>query len=195
MKRALIVVDVQRDFCEGGSLAVAGGAAVAAGIRGWLAESAGRYALVVASQDWHEPPPQTNGGHFAAEPDFAASWPAHCVAGTPGAELHEALGPLPFGAAIVRKGQGRPSFSAFEAADAAGTPLLALLRAAGVTGCDVAGIAADYCCLATARDAVGLGFAVTVLRDLQAGVAEASTAAAEAELTALGARVLRAAQL
>jgi nicotinamidase/pyrazinamidase len=201
MTRALIVVDVQRDFCEGGSLAVAGGAAVAAGIRAWLAAAAGRYALVAASQDWHAPPPASNGGHFALgePPDFAASWPVHCVGGTPGAELHPDLGPLPAGAAgpaaVVRKGQGRPSFSAFEAADAAGTPLPALLRAAGVTDCDVVGIAADYCCLATARDAVGLGFGVTVLRDLQAGVAAASTAAAEAELAGRGARVLRTGQL
>jgi nicotinamidase/pyrazinamidase len=187
--RALIVVDVQNDFCEGGSLAVPGGAAAAGAIRTWLREAAGRYGLVVASQDWHAAPPETNGGHFT-------EWPVHCVAGTAGADLHPDLGALPAGAVTVRKGQGRPSFSALEAAEpAGGTPLLALLRAAGVTDVDVAGIAADHCCLATARDATGLGFGVTVLADLQAGVTEAGTAAAAAELTARGARVLRTAQL
>ena len=200
--RALVVVDVQLDFCEGGSLAVAGGAGVAARIRDWLDAAGDRYRLVAASQDWHAPPPASNGGHFAVDgpPDFAATWPAHCVAGTPGAELHPALGLLPEAAPVgrvltVRKGQGRPSFSAFEAADPAGTPLLALLRAAGVGECDVVGIAADHCCLATARDALGLGFAVNVLADLQVGVAPASTAQALAELAAGGARVLRTADL
>lgn len=196
-RRALLVVDVQRDFCEGGALAVAGGAAAAGAIRAWLGSAGDRYALVVASQDWHAPPPEANGGHFALDgpPDFDASWPVHCVAGTVGAELHPDLGGLPAGAVTVRKGQGKPSFSAFEGADAAGNPLLAHLRAAGVTACEVVGIAADHCCLATARDALGIGLDVTVLPDLQAGVSEAGTAAAAAEVAARGARVLRTAQL
>ena len=86
-KRALVIVDVQNDFCEGGSLAVAGGAEVAAAISSWLAEHADRYAAVVATADWHENP----GGHWADEPDYRNSWPVHCAAGTPGAQFHLSL--------------------------------------------------------------------------------------------------------
>src|SRR5674536_295859 len=87
MTTALLVVDVQRDFCEGGSLAVAGGAAVAAAISRHLNVTDANYAHVVATRDRHVDP----GGHFAAQPDYVDTWPAHCVVGTPGAELHPAL--------------------------------------------------------------------------------------------------------
>src|SRR5689334_18459113 len=91
--RALLVVDVQNDFCEGGSLAVAGGLEVGTRISEHLAAHAGDYDLVVASRDWHTPG-STNQGHFAAdgeEPDFTTTWPVHCVAGTPGAEYAPTL--------------------------------------------------------------------------------------------------------
>lgn len=191
LTRALIAVDVQQDFCEGGALAVTGGAAVAAGIAGWLERRPDRYGLVVASLDWHNAPPDDNDGHFAlcgAQPDFRTSWPVHCVAGTPGSRFHPDL-PVDAVDLVVRKGQGRQSYSALEGADDTGAPLLALLRTRGVTAVDVVGLAADHCCRATARDAAGLGFAVTVLTDLQAGVAPESTAAALKELDALGAQV------
>src|SRR5919199_3409184 len=92
MTRALVVVDVQNDFCEGGSLAVAGGAAVAAAITEHVRSAAGGYAHVVATRDHHVDP----GDHFAEEPDFRETWPAHCVVGTGGVELHEGLdrGPI-----------------------------------------------------------------------------------------------------
>src|SRR5918994_1300480 len=106
--RALIVVDVQNDFCEGGALAVDGGSAVARAVTGYLADQADRYAMVVATRDWHAPLPDTNAGHFAvdAPPDFVTTWPVHCVAGTAGAEYHPAL-TLPPGTVHVRKGQSR----------------------------------------------------------------------------------------
>ena len=113
--RALIVVDVQNDFCEGGALAVSGGSAVARAVTGYLAQQADRYAVVVATRDWHAPLPDTNDGHFAvgAEPDYVSTWPVHCVAGTPGAGYHPDL-QLPERTVHVRKGQGRQDYSGFE---------------------------------------------------------------------------------
>lgn len=186
MARALLVVDVQNDFTEGGALGVAGGAAVAARITEHLARHRRDYDLVVASRDWHDASTD-NGGHFAttAEPDFVATWPVHCVAGTPGAEYHPALS-LDAIDAHVRKGQDRPAYSAFEGELDDGEPLGALLEERGISDIDVAGIATDYCVRATALDAVGTGARVRVLTDLIAGVAPASSAAALVELRAVG---------
>lgn len=184
--RALLVVDVQRDFCEGGSLAVAGGAATAAAITSYLAGSeAGRYAHVVATQDHHVDP----GRHFAAEPDYRDTWPAHCVAGTPGAEFHPALDDRAFGA-VFRKGEHAAAYSGFEGRDSGGTPLADWLRERGVTDVDVAGIATDYCVRATAADAARLGFGVRLLADLTAGVNAGTTAEAIREMTAEGVEVV-----
>ncbi len=180
--RALIVVDVQNDFCEGGSLAVAGGAAVAGAISCYLAgPGGGRYARVVATQDWHIDP----GAHFSARPDYTASWPPHCRAAQPGARFHPdlATGPVQ---EVFRKGEHTAAYSGFEGTAADGTPLADWLRGRGVTAVDVAGIATDYCVRATAADAAAAGFAVTVLTDLIAGVAEPTSRAALAELSALG---------
>ncbi len=190
MARALLVVDVQNDFCEGGSLAVAGGSAVAAGISSYVAAHPDRYAMVVASQDWHHAN-DTNGGHFAGpagDPDFVTTWPVHCVSGTSGADYHESLNP----AAIthhVRKGQGKPAFSMFEGVDRDGVPTPELLQAKDIEAVDVVGIASDYCCLQTAVDALRAGLSVRVLTDLQAGVAEVSTGLAYEKLASLGATV------
>src|SRR3954465_12901230 len=170
--RALIVVDVQNDFCEGGSLAVAGGAAVAAGVTRLLREDADRYAKVVATRDHHIDP----GAHFAAHPDFVETWPAHCVVGTGGVDLHPDLdrGPLD---AVFDKGEYAAAYSGFEGA-ADGVPLADWLRGQGVDEVDVVGIATDHCVRATALDAVENGFATRVLLNLTAGVAEATTEAA-----------------
>ena len=78
-----MIVDVQNDFCEGGSLGVAGGAATAEAISGYLAADGGGYDHVVASRDYHIDP----GSHFSDDPDFAHTWPRHCVVGSPGAQL------------------------------------------------------------------------------------------------------------
>jgi nicotinamidase/pyrazinamidase len=178
--RALIIVDVQNDFCEGGSLAVAGGAAVARSISSLLASADHGYDHVVATKDYHIDP----GSHFANEPDYAHSWPRHCVAGTPGAEFHPDLATEPI-EAVFRKGAHAAAYSGFEGADEAGTPLADWLRAHGVDQVDVAGIATDYCVHATAADAARAGFATRVLLGLTAGVAPDSTAKAIEDLRTL----------
>ena len=176
MKRALIMVDVQNDFCEGGSLAVDGGAAVAAGLTDFLAEHAEGYDAVVTTQDWHVEP----GTHFSDAPDYIDSWPPHCVAGTAGADFHPALD-LSGVDAMFRKGQYAAAYSGFEgrlaqSGDAQGVSedspdLDEWLRGHGIEAVDVAGIATDYCVRATALDAARAGYRTAVLKDLAAGIA------------------------
>ncbi len=184
-KRALLIVDVQNDFCEGGSLAVAGGAAAAAAITGFLGGQAAReYAHIVATQDHHISP----GSHFSAQPDFADSWPPHCVAGTSGAEFHPALDASRF-EAVFRKGEYKAAYSGFEGRSGDGavaTTLADWLGSREVTAVDIAGIATDYCVKMTAVDAVRLGFGVRVLVDLTAGVRADTTAAAITHMRILG---------
>jgi nicotinamidase/pyrazinamidase len=182
VSQALVIVDVQNDFCEGGSLAVAGGAQVARAISEYLAgpESAG-YSWVVATQDYHIDP----GSHFSAEPDYVRTWPPHCVAGTPGADFHPALDTSKV-EAVFRKGAHAAAYSGFEGADADGIPLAAWLRSHGVTSVDVAGIATDHCVRATATDASAAGFGTRVLLGLTAGVAADSTSAALDEMRTAG---------
>lgn len=200
MSRALIIVDVQNDFCEGGSLAVPGGAAVAGAISGFVEAHHRSFDHIVATQDWHIEP----GAHFADEPDYIDSWPAHCVAGTPGAELHPDLD-TEYIQAYFRKGQFAAAYSGFEgvlapedevpaggaatgrsAAPPGAGPAedpdtaaettedaIALddwLQTHGVEDVVVVGIATDYCVKATALDAVQAGYSVTVLKDLTAGI-------------------------
>jgi nicotinamidase/pyrazinamidase len=165
MNKALIVVDVQRDFCEGGSLAVAGGAAVAGRISELLAGDH-NYAAVVATRDHHIDP----GGHFAANPDFVDSWPPHCVVGTGGVEFHDQLRFRDFDA-VFDKGEYAAAYSGFEGRNADGASLSDWLQDRGVERVDVCGIATDYCVRATAIDAAAEGFATTVLLDLTAAVA------------------------
>ena len=171
--RALIIVDVQNDFCEGGSLAVAGGAAVARSITSLLAGGSHGYDHVVATKDYHVDP----GGHFAEHPDYARSWPAHCVAGTAGSDFHPdlATGPIE---AVFRKGEHAAAYSGFEGHDDDGTPLADWLRGHDVDTVDVVGIATDYCVRATAADAAANGFRTRVLLGLTAGVAPGTTAEA-----------------
>ncbi|HWN31943.1 MAG TPA: nicotinamidase [Pseudonocardia sp.] len=179
--RALIIVDVQLDFCEGGSLAVAGGASVAERINAVT----GRYDHVVATRDYHVDP----GDHFSATPDYVHSWPVHCVAGTAGAAFHPALDVAPI-SAVFAKGEYAAAYSGFEGAEPSGAGLADWLRARQVTEVDVVGIATDYCVRATALDAARAGFATTVLTELTAGVAPASTATALGELRAAGVTVV-----
>jgi nicotinamidase/pyrazinamidase len=164
MSTALVVVDVQRDFCEGGSLAVAGGAGVAARISDLL-ESQPGYACVVATRDHHIDP----GSHFSSDPDFVDSWPRHCEVGTPGVEFHDALRVRDF-AGVFDKGEYAAAYSGFEGADADGVGLADFLRERGVDRVEVCGIATDHCVRATALDAARAGFATTVLLDLTAAV-------------------------
>jgi nicotinamidase/pyrazinamidase len=182
--RALIIVDVQNDFCEGGSLAVPGGAAVARAISARLAASGHGYQHVVATLDYHVDP----GDHFSAEPNFYSTWPPHCRAGTPGAEFHPGLDTAGI-QEVFRKGAHAAAYSGFEGSSADGRTLAGWLRERGVTDVDVAGIATDYCVRATAADAAGAGFGTRVLLDLTAGVDPATTAAAVADLRDRGVTV------
>ncbi|MFJ9315595.1 isochorismatase family protein [Pimelobacter simplex] len=190
--KALVVVDVQNDFVEGGSLGVTGGREVARRISEHLAAHAADYALVAASRDWHRAG-ETNGGHFhepGQDPDFVSTWPVHCVQGETGSDYAPEL---TTGAVThhVVKGMGEPAYSAFEGVTEAGERLADLLHAAGVTEVDVTGIATDYCVRATALDAVKAGFIVRLLDGLHAGVAPDSSAAALDELAAAGVEVAR----
>ena len=178
MTRALVIVDVQNDFCEGGSLAVDGGTAVARAISAHMAETP--YEHVVATRDHHVDP----GGHFAAQPDYLDTWPAHCVVGTSGVELHSDLDRRPI-EAVFDKGEYAAAYSGFEGSFD-GQPLADWLRAHDVDAVDVVGIATDHCVRATALDAVGAGFSTRVLLPLTAGVAAATTDAALDQLRTAG---------
>jgi nicotinamidase/pyrazinamidase len=209
MSRALIIVDVQNDFCEGGSLPVAGGAELAGAISEYVDAHHGQFDHIVATQDWHIDP----GAHFSDDPDYADSWPKHCVAGTRGAELHPDLD-TEYIQAYFRKGQFTAAYSGFEgllapddavptgerklgampvsdagvpaADDIAGEDSIGLddwLQSHDVEDVVVVGIATDHCVKATALDGVQAGYSVTVLRDLTVGVAEdLDDAVAEMEL-------------
>jgi nicotinamidase/pyrazinamidase len=177
-----VIVDVQNDFCEGGSLAVPGGATVARAISEYLAGPDGAgYDRVVASQDFHIDP----GEHFSAQPDYYRSWPAHCVADTAGAQFYPDLDTSRI-EEIFRKGQHAAAYSGFEGASATGTGLAAWLTEHGVTDVDIVGIATDYCVYATAADAAKAGFGTSVLLGLTAGVDPHTTAAALEKLRAAG---------
>ena len=159
--RALIIVDVQPTFCEGGALGVEGGNAVAERIADFVTENADEYELLVTTQDWHVNP----GSHFSDTPDFVDTWPEHGVAGTAEAELHEAIASLPLDAS-VKKGEYSAAYSGFEGKDAEGRTLEEILRAAGIQAIDVVGLAESHCVKETALDALRLGWRTRVLSDL-----------------------------
>jgi nicotinamidase/pyrazinamidase len=191
MARALLIVDVQNDFTEGGALPVTGGAAVAKRISAYLSRHADEYDLIVASRDWHHGD-DDNGGHFAGPegPDFVDTWPVHCVAGTPGAAYHPDLDTSVIDV-DVRKGQGRPDYSAFQAVTEDGTPLPDLLADRRVVTVDVVGLATDHCVRASALDARAAGFDVAVYEDLVAGVDDERSRGSLEEIRAAGGHVDR----
>jgi nicotinamidase/pyrazinamidase len=179
MANALIIVDVQNDFCEGGSLPVGGGADVASAISDHVLR--GDYAHVVATRDYHIDP----GEHFSTEPDYVDTWPAHCVVGTPGAEFHPNLD-LAVVEEVFSKGERAAAYSGFEGVTDEDVALTEWLRDCDVDAVDVVGIATDHCVRATALDAAAAGFATRVLLDLTAGVARETTDRALARLRAGG---------
>jgi nicotinamidase/pyrazinamidase len=191
MARALIVVDVQNDFCEGGSLPVTGGAQVASDIaellHHWTRKDpkAPPYDVVVATRDHHVDP----GAHWSSDPDFVESWPVHCKVGTDGEAFHPNLDPQPFDA-IFLKGEHAAAYSGFEGRTSDGVDLTTWLRTHGVDSVDVCGIATDHCVRATALDASGNGFDTRVLTSLCAGVAAETTESAVAEMRGAGVTVL-----
>ncbi|WP_372699512.1 isochorismatase family protein [Arthrobacter sp. JSM 101049] len=213
METALIIVDVQNDFCEGGSLGVAGGAETAAAITSYLSDNGWKYAAVLVTQDWHINP----GAHFSTEPDYLDSWPVHCVGGTLGAELHPGLAPVLKADVITayfRKGRYEAAYSGFEgiladpAADdpatgtaaepgktadarepldgAPGESLAEWLNARRIHALDIVGIATDFCVRATALDAVRARFDTTVLPRLTAAVHRATVPTVLDELRRAG---------
>ena len=184
MARALVGVDVQTDFCEGGSLPVTGGAQVARDVTALLRDRPADWAHVVATKDHHRDP----GDHWSDDPDFVHAWPRHCEVGTAGEDFHPELDPTPF-EAVFRKGEHAAAYSGFEGLAEDGSGLTDWLRARGVTEVDVCGIATDHCVRATALDAAAAGFATRVLLDLCAGVAPATTEAALVELREAGVEV------
>jgi nicotinamidase/pyrazinamidase len=190
MTSALIVVDVQNDFCEGGSMGVRGGAEAALRIgdllRRWVdtPAEARPYRHVVATRDHHVDP----GEHFSTRPDYVDTWPAHCVAGTDGAAFHPNLDPQPFDA-VFDKGEYEAAYSGFEGTSRDGATLAEWLRTHGVSHVDIVGIATDHCVRATALDALEAGFDVGVLLDFTAGVAPDTTARAVEAMRHAGAEL------
>lgn len=182
MTKALIIVDVQRDFCEGGALAVEGGLGVAEKIYWHVFEHADKYDEFIFTKDWHEAPPSTNGGHFALppdEPDFVDSWPVHCVKESPMSDFapgaKRAFLRLYDAGRITRdnlffKGTGSPDYSGFQGVNEKGVTLLDFLRDREVVELDVVGIAGDYCVRATAQDAQHHGFETYMLPEMVVSV-------------------------
>jgi nicotinamidase/pyrazinamidase len=184
-RRALLIVDVQPTFCEGGELPVEGGNAVAQRVADYLRAHRDDYALTVTSQDWHLDP----GLHFAAEPDFVDRWPPHGLVGTPNAELHPALVAAlgPDGADVtIKKGLHQAAYSAFDGADESGRTLAELLAAHAITAVDVCGLAESHCVRASALDARGLQLEVRLLTDLTVPVTPEGGAEARAAIVAAG---------
>jgi nicotinamidase/pyrazinamidase len=185
VRRALIIVDVQKDFCEGGSIPVKGGADRAAAIADLVRRADGQYAFVVATRDHHIDP----GAHFSENPDFQNSFPVHCVVGSEGSEFHPHFAPAVDAGhvdEVVFKGAHSASKSGFEGFTQDGTALSDWLKARDITDLDVVGIATDHCVKATALDGVRAGFTVRVLLDYTAGVAADSTRTALDELRRAG---------
>ncbi|MCL2802529.1 MAG: isochorismatase family protein [Micrococcales bacterium] len=182
--RALIIVDVQPTFCEGGELPVEGGNATAQAIAGFVTAHPDNYCLVVTTQDWHIKP----GDHFADQPDYVDSWPPHGLAGSANAELHPALADLRANVS-VKKGQFAAAYSGFEGVDALGLPLVELLNLAGIKAVDVVGIAESHCVMATALDAVKHGLDCRVLTDLTVPVTEELGQAARERMAAAGVKL------
>lgn len=180
-RRALIVVDVQPTFCEGGELAVNGGHAVAHRVATYATERRDLYDAILTTQDWHIDP----GEHFSDDPDFVNSWPVHGVADTPNAALHPALEGIDADA-HVKKGQYDHGYSGFDGADDAGRSLEAILTEAGIGAVDVVGLAESHCVKHTALDARRAGLATRVISDLTAPVTPAQGEQARAEMRGAG---------
>lgn len=191
MAKALFVIDVQRDFCEGGALACEGGAAVAQKITDYLTQNKNAYDLVFASRDWHTAN-DLNDGHFppaGVQPDYVKTWPLHCIANTPGAEYHPNLDAAQIDVHIL-KGQGKNGYSIFEGIDQAGNSISKLLVDQGISEVDVVGIATDHCVRASALDANSQGLKVRVISSLTVGVTEKSSEAAIDEMVDVGISVV-----
>lgn len=180
MTSALIVVDVQKDFCEGGALAVEGGNEVARRISDYIDRLGGLYDYILFTKDWHKPLPDTNGGHFGNPPDYVDTWPEHCVAMTYGAGWHndihfavrtlKAQGKHNAAEHVFYKGMGVPGYSGYEAVNARGSKLAGFLVTHNIDKVMVCGIAGDYCVKQTAVPIKKLGIETRILFNLTASV-------------------------
>jgi nicotinamidase/pyrazinamidase len=191
MAKALLVIDVQNDFCEGGALACEGGANVAAKITSFLENSKSNYDYVIASRDWHTPA-DSNDGHFAeagSEPDYVNTWPVHCVADTSGAEYHPNLDQRLIDIHI-RKGQNANGYSIFEGIDENGETYPELIKRLKISHVDIVGIATDYCVRASALDSVAQNLSTRVITSLTTGVSPASVESAIDEMVDAGVTVI-----
>lgn len=188
--RALIVVDVQPTFCEGGALPVAGGNACAERIAEFVSAHRQQYALVVSTQDWHVEP----GDHFSDNPDFVDTWPPHGVAGTPEAELHPALAELKADLS-VKKGQYAAAYSGFEGTTDTGSTLSQELEIGRIEAVDVVGLAESHCVKDTAIDAAKLGYQVRCLLDLTEPVSAELGAAAREQMRDAGVELVDSANI
>jgi nicotinamidase/pyrazinamidase len=185
MRNALLVVDVQVDFVEGGSLGVKGGLQVAAMIARHARHFKQEYQFVVASRDYHENAPD----HISDHPDFINTWPPHCMVGTPGAAFVPTIQNLireKFILTVVTKGRNAAAYSAFDGLDNRGHPLLDVLKEQRIDHIDICGIATDYCVRASALDARKNQFQVRVLVNLCAAVKEETGLQALEEMKAAG---------
>lgn len=169
-RTALVVVDVQKDFCEGGSLAVEGGNEVARRISDHLHIYSSVYDYVVFTKDWHEAPPSTNGGHFGDPPDFVDTWPVHCVQDSKGAEFHPAIAPHAGEDNVFYKGAGRPDYTGFQGWNVDERQLDDYLLDNKVGNLYVVGLAGDYCVRQTALSAIEFGYKTLILPSMVASV-------------------------
>jgi nicotinamidase/pyrazinamidase len=191
MAKALLIIDVQVDFCEGGALACQGGAQVAAAITEHIKKNRASYDYVIASRDWHTPN-SLNDGHFpmqGQDPDFISTWPLHCIAGEAGAEYHQNLDSSLIDIHI-KKGQDANGYSIFDGTDESGKSFIEVVNDLGISEVDVVGIATDYCVRASSLDANDHGLKVSVITSLTAGVATKSTENAIDEMVDAGIRVV-----
>jgi len=180
-RRAFVVVDPQPDFFEGGALPVTGATRTVERIAQYLLAHGDDYSMKIVTQDWHLDP----GDHWSNDPNFVTSWPVHCAAGTSGAQIHSSLANQSWDV-VIRKGLHEGAYSGFDGVSEQGSTLADELTNAGVRSLVVVGFATDHCVRATALDARNLGFEVTVMLDLCAGVAPETTQAAISEMTDAG---------
>lgn len=191
MARALLVIDVQNDFCEGGALACEGGSAVAGKISEYLQQHKSDYDYVISSRDWHTPG-DSNGGHFPSDgsaPDYVSTWPLHCIANTEGAEYHPNLDQQLIDIHI-KKGQGAPGYSIYDGVTESGETFADLLKRLQIDSVDVVGIATDYCVRASALDSAKHNLDVRVISSLTAGVSPASVEKSIDEMVDAGVAVV-----
>jgi nicotinamidase/pyrazinamidase len=191
MRNALLVVDVQNDFVEGGSLAVPGGILVAAHIARHVRHFRSEYVFVVASRDYHEDPE----AHFSDQPDYISTWPKHGLIGTAGAALCTPISNLvreKLIHVVVDKGRHAAAVSAFEAQDVRGHMLVDVMREQRIDHIDICGFITEYCIRDTALEARKFEFQVRILINLCGSASPEAAKLAFEEMKAAGCQIMAA---